>query len=165
MLRKDGAAARLLALVVAASAATGLASAHAGAGERTAGTEAGVAPLSDESSLIRLMAGIPSQDQVSAAETLSREELASALYRTGHYGAAKELLCDRRQTYDEFKRAGSPCHPRPQWDAIDGPGKSFDKAADGCNGFNPRIYRNAADCLTAAHVAHLPLGTCRNWVK
>lgn len=80
--------------------------------------------------------------------------MAAMLYKSGHHRAAKELLCDERAAYDEFKRAGSPCQVRPLWEEI------------GANGgpklaFDPASYESIADCLTAAHAAQAPLAACQ----
>ena len=50
------------------------------------------------------------------AGNLSTMQTASLLYRSGHKRAAKELLCERRDVYNAFRRTATPCLARADWE-------------------------------------------------
>jgi hypothetical protein len=45
----------------------------------------------------------------------NRQKIAM-IHNAGYPGAAKELMCNDRGTYDAFKTAGQPCAVRPAWE-------------------------------------------------
>jgi hypothetical protein len=97
------------------------------------------------------------------AGNLSTMQTASLLYRSGHKRAAKELLCERRDVYNAFRRTATPCLARADWELKDtsslrAPNSA--SAAAAAPAFQAGAYRNRADCLTAAYTARVPLGAC-----
>lgn len=89
-----------------------------------------------------------------AAGNLTTVQTASLLYRSGHKRAAKELLCERRDVYNAFRRTPTPCLARADWELKEA------SAANTMSRFQPGAYRTHADCLTAAYTARVPLGAC-----
>lgn len=89
-----------------------------------------------------------------AAGNLTTLQTASLLYRSGHKRAAKELLCERRDVYNAFRRTATPCLTRADWELKEA------SAASAPSRFQPGAYRTRADCLTAAYTARVPLGAC-----
>jgi hypothetical protein len=87
------------------------------------------------------------------------------LFNMGEKVAAKEVLCDTREVYEGFKRAGTPCTPRPDWEPkgtspapvqpIAAPAPSPPRMA-----FNAAAFPSASECLTAASAAGAPLSSC-----
>jgi hypothetical protein len=88
------------------------------------------------------------------AGNLSTMQTASLLYRSGHKRAAKELLCERRDVYNAFRRTATPCLARADWELKEA------NAAIAAPSFRPGAYRTRADCLTAAYTARAPLSSC-----
>ena len=88
------------------------------------------------------------------AGNLSTMQTASLLYRSGHKRAAKELLCERRDVYNAFRRTATPCLARADWELKEA------HAAIAAPSFRPGAYRTRADCLTAAYTARAPLSSC-----
>ena len=80
------------------------------------------------------------------------------LYRAGNWRGAKELLCDQREFYVEFKQAGAPCQLRSAWEVRAGNAPAL--TASAVQAFRPQAYDSTADCLTAAHAAGAPLSAC-----
>ena len=106
--------------------------------------------LSDAAPVDNVMAG-----------NLSTLQTASLLYRSGHKRAAKELLCERRDVYNAFRRTATPCLARADWElketsSLRGP----TSAAAAQPAFQAGAYRSRADCLTAAYTARVPLSAC-----
>jgi hypothetical protein len=95
------------------------------------------------------------------APGLIAAQIASLLYKAGNKRAAKEVLCEQRDMYNNFRRIGSPCMVRVDWE-LKGPlGQAVTaNAAAAPATFSARAYRNRADCLTAAYTAHVALSAC-----
>ena len=89
-----------------------------------------------------------------AAGKLSTMQTASLLYRSGHKRAAKELLCERRDIYNAFRRTATPCLSRADWELKEA------NAAVAAPNFRASAYKSRADCLTAAYTARAPLSAC-----
>ena len=89
------------------------------------------------------------------ASNLSTMQTASLLYRAGHKRAAKELLCERRDVYNAFRRTATPCTARADWEL-----KEASAVTSAAPRFQPGAYKTRADCLTAAYTARVPLGAC-----
>ena len=94
-----------------------------------------------------------------AAGNLTPAQTAALLYRSGHKRAAKELLCEQREIYNAFKRTATPCLTRADGELKDTMG-GMRARVSALTAFEPRTYRNRADCLTAAYTAGVPLSTC-----
>ena len=88
------------------------------------------------------------------AGNLSTMQQASLLYRSGHKRAAKELLCERRDVYNAFRRTATPCAARADWELKEA------NAVRTAPAFHAGAYRTRADCLTAAYTARVPLSSC-----
>ena len=95
-----------------------------------------------------------------AANALTSTQTASLLYRSGHKRAAKELLCEQRDSYDEFKRTASPCLKRADWELRGELRGSDRQTANAPMNFRPNNFRSQADCLTAAAASGTPLSAC-----
>ena len=88
-------------------------------------------------------------------------QTASLLYRSGHKRAAKELLCERRDVYNAFRRTATPCLARADWELKDTSSlRAPANAAAAAPAFQPSAHRSRADCLTAAYTARVPLSAC-----
>jgi hypothetical protein len=96
-----------------------------------------------------------------AMSALTSTQTASLLYRSGHKRAAKELLCEQREIYAEFRRTPWPCSPRTEAELrrID-PAPTPAPAAKAPPSFRPNSYSSRADCLTAAYTAGVQLSSC-----
>ena len=103
--------------------------------------------------LRRYLGDIALADNV-AAGNLSTMQTASLLYRSGHKRAAKELLCERRDIYNAFRRTATPCLSRADWELKEA------NAVGTAPSFRPGVYKSHADCLTAAYTARAPLSAC-----
>jgi hypothetical protein len=95
------------------------------------------------------------------ARGLTSLQTAALLYKAGNNRAAKEVLCEQRDMYNNFRRIGSPCMVRADWE-LKGPlGQALTANAPAAPAtFSARAYRNRADCLTAAYTAHVALSAC-----
>jgi hypothetical protein len=95
------------------------------------------------------------------ARGLTSLQTAALLYQAGNKRAAKEVLCEQRDVYNNFRRIGSPCMVRADWE-LKGPlGQTLTANAPAAPAtFSARSYRNRADCLTAAYTAHVALSAC-----
>ena len=96
-----------------------------------------------------------------ACNELTGLQTAALLYKAGNKRAAKEVLCEQRDVYNNFRRIGSPCMVRADWE-LKGPlGQTLTANAPAAPAtFSARSYRNRADCLTAAYTAHVALSAC-----
>jgi hypothetical protein len=106
------------------------------------------------------LANVQLADNANARE-LTSLQTASLLYKAGNKRAAKEVLCEQRDMYNNFRRIGSPCMVRADWE-LKGPlGQALTANASAAPAtFSARAYRNRADCLTAAYTAHVALSAC-----
>ena len=98
-----------------------------------------------------------------AMSALTSTQTASLLYRAGHKRAAKELLCEQREIYAEFRRTPWPCSLRTEAELrrIDpAPALTPAPAANAPPSFRPNNFRSRADCLTAAYTSGVPLSSC-----
>ena len=115
--------------------------------------------------LRRYLANVQLADNASA-RGLTSLQTASLLYNGGNKRAAKEVLCEQRQMYEDFRSIGSPCAMRTEWElkGARGPAVTLNGApaltANAPANFSPRAYRNRADCLTAAYTAGVALSAC-----
>ena len=96
-----------------------------------------------------------------AMSALTSTQTASAAVPLGHKRAAKELLCEQREIYVEFRRTPWPCSPRTEAELrrID-PAPAPAPAANAPLSFRPNNFRSRADCLTAAYTSGVPLSSC-----
>ena len=91
---------------------------------------------------------------------LTSTQTASLLYRSGHKRAAKELLCEQREIYAEFRRTPWPCSPRTEAELRRTDALPPAPAASAPPAFRPNDFRSRADCLTAASASGVPLSNC-----
>jgi hypothetical protein len=117
------------------------------------GTNANSISAQEEAMLRLYLSDIVLADNVMAGD-LSTMQTASLLYRSGHKRAAKELLCERRDIYNAFRRTATPCLARADWELKEA------NAAVAAPSFRPGAYKTRADCLTAAYTARAPLSAC-----
>jgi hypothetical protein len=89
------------------------------------------------------------------------------LYNMGEKAAAKEVLCDTKEVYEGFKRIGSPCVVRPEWEpkqVASAAPKPIQPVAAPVEPpkakFNSAAYVSASECLTAASSVGAPLSEC-----
>jgi hypothetical protein len=125
------------------------------------GTNAASSVSAQEEAMLRLYLGdITLADNVMAGN-LSTMQTASLLYRSGHKRAAKELLCERRDIYNAFRRTATPCVARADWELKETLSlRSPATAAATQPAFQASAYKSRSDCLTAAYTARAPLSSC-----
>jgi hypothetical protein len=119
------------------------------------GSSAAASVSAQEEAMLRLYLGDVALADTVAAGNLTTLQTASLLYRSGHKRAAKELLCERRDVYNAFRRTATPCLSRADWEL-----KEARAANATTSRFQPGAYRTRADCLTAAYTARVPLSSC-----
>ena len=134
-----------------------------GANTGTVGAPGAVSVSSADDFLLRdYLGGVQVNDTLSMS-ALTPTQTAAMLYRSGKKRAAKELLCDQREIYLEFKRTASPCAPRNEWELANGPVRGLTAnslTASAPLSFRANTYRSQADCLTAAYGSGVPLSAC-----
>jgi hypothetical protein len=124
------------------------------------GTASGSIAAQEDAVLRLILRDVQFADNA-AASSLSTVQTASLLYRSGHRRAAKELLCEEREVYNEFKRTAWPCAARANWELKDTLSlRSTARAPATMSAFRASAYRSTADCLTAAYTAGVPLSSC-----
>jgi len=92
-----------------------------------------------------------------AVGQLTPTQTAAWLYRFGNTRAAKELLCNQREFYIQFKQTDSPCQRHSEWEPK-GTAQASNRSAP--TTFRPDRFPNKADCLTAAYSSGVPLAAC-----
>jgi hypothetical protein len=147
---------------------TGVAGVGVGTGTgnaANAGTNAASVAEREDELLRRYLANVQLADNASA-RGLTSLQTASLLYNGGNKRAAKEVLCEQREMYDNFRSIGSPCAMRAEWELKGARGQAVTLngapalTANAPASFRARAYRNRADCLTAAYTAGVALSAC-----